>query len=154
LPQRHGASGYGKTCGCACVCARLWCPGRCLYEARVRFTKELFTLLDLCVSSLRRGHANLLCIVPILTDDPRRESELRPQIRNRIVHARHLHTNQITRRLCNLMADAPPSRLHGGNVGPAPAAGMAGRPYVQRLRGRMAKAPPSASIDVTSASDH
>ena len=34
----------------------------------------LFTLLDLCVSSLRRGHANLLCIVPILTDDPRRES--------------------------------------------------------------------------------
>ena len=35
---------------------------------------KLFTLLDLCVSSLRRGHANLLCIVPILTDDPRRES--------------------------------------------------------------------------------
>ena len=27
-----------------------------------------------CVSSLRRGHANLLCIVPILSDDPRRES--------------------------------------------------------------------------------
>ena len=26
------------------------------------------------MSSLRRGHANLLCIVPILTDDPRRES--------------------------------------------------------------------------------
>ena len=25
--------------------------------------KELFTLLDLCVSSLRRGQANLLCIV-------------------------------------------------------------------------------------------
>ena len=38
--------------------------------------KELFTLLDLCVSSLRRGHANLLCIVPILTDDPRRESDI------------------------------------------------------------------------------
>ena len=34
----------------------------------------MVTLLDLCVSSLRRGHANLLCIVPILTDDPRRES--------------------------------------------------------------------------------
>ena len=34
----------------------------------------MFTLLDLGVSSLRRGHANLLCIVPILTDDPRRES--------------------------------------------------------------------------------
>ena len=29
------------------------------------------TLLDLCVSSLRRGHANLLCIVPILADDLR-----------------------------------------------------------------------------------
>ena len=38
--------------------------------------KEFVTLLDLCVSSLRRGHANLLCIVPILTDDPRRESEI------------------------------------------------------------------------------
>jgi len=33
-----------------------------------------FTLLNLCASSLRRGHANLLCIVPNLTDDPRRES--------------------------------------------------------------------------------
>ena len=38
--------------------------------------KTLFTLLDLCVSSLRRGHANLLCIVPILFDDPRRESNI------------------------------------------------------------------------------
>ena len=38
--------------------------------------KKLFTLLDLCVSSLRRGHANLLCIVPILTDDPRRKSTM------------------------------------------------------------------------------
>ena len=36
--------------------------------------EKMFTLLDLCVSSLRRGHANLLCIVPSLTDDPRRES--------------------------------------------------------------------------------
>ena len=34
----------------------------------------MLTLLDLCVSSLRRGHANLLCLVPILTDDPRRKS--------------------------------------------------------------------------------
>ena len=32
--------------------------------------KKIHTLLDLCVSSLRRSHANLLCIVPILTDDP------------------------------------------------------------------------------------
>ena len=36
--------------------------------------KNISTLPDLCVSSLRRGHANLLCIVPSLTDDPRRES--------------------------------------------------------------------------------
>ena len=39
----------------------------------------MITLLDLCVSSLRRGHANLLCIVPILTDDPRRESKRKAQ---------------------------------------------------------------------------
>ena len=43
--------------------------------AQYLFLFLMFTLLDLCVSSLRRGHANLLCIVPILTDDPRRESE-------------------------------------------------------------------------------
>ena len=42
---------------------------------RLQQFKKLCTLLDLCVSSLRRGHANLLCIVPILTDDPRRESK-------------------------------------------------------------------------------
>ena len=43
-------------------------------EARWHFIK-LFTLLDLCATSLRRGHANLLCIiVPSLTDDHRRES--------------------------------------------------------------------------------
>ena len=139
---------------CVCVCACLWCPGCRLYEARMRFTKELFTLLDLCVSSLRRGHANLLCIVPILTDDPRRESDLRLQIRFSIVHAQHLHTNQNPRRLCNRMAEALPFRLDGRNVGSTPAAGMPGRPYVQRLRGLMFKVPPSASIDVTSASGH
>jgi hypothetical protein len=40
----------------------------------LKFREKLVTLLDLCVSSLRRGHANLLCIVPILTDDLRRGS--------------------------------------------------------------------------------
>ena len=39
-----------------------------------RLYQKVFTLLDSCMSSLRRGHANLLCIVPSLTDDPRRES--------------------------------------------------------------------------------
>merc|ERR1711986_47689 len=38
--------------------------------------KKLVSLLDLCVSFLRRGHANLLCIVAILTDDPRKESNV------------------------------------------------------------------------------
>ena len=37
------------------------------------YTHTLFTLLDARVSSLSGGHANLLCIVPSLTDDPRRE---------------------------------------------------------------------------------
>ena len=36
---------------------------------------KLFTLVDLCASSLRRGHASLLCVVPVLTDAPRRESK-------------------------------------------------------------------------------
>ena len=36
----------------------------------------LFTLLDLCVSSLCRGYANTLCIASILTDDPRRTAAL------------------------------------------------------------------------------
>ena len=40
----------------------------------VAMDKKISTLPDSCVSSLRRGHANLLCIVPSLTDDPRRES--------------------------------------------------------------------------------
>ena len=39
------------------------------------------SLLDLRVSSLRGGHANLLCIVPILTDDPRRESHSQEDLR-------------------------------------------------------------------------
>ena len=44
--------------------------------------KKFDTLLDLCVSSLRRGHANLLCIVPILSDDPRRESSRKSIVSN------------------------------------------------------------------------
>ena len=54
----------------------------CLLFKGSRFTPRLaylalwLSLLDLCVSSLRTGHANILCIVPSLTDDPRRESYL------------------------------------------------------------------------------
>ena len=36
--------------------------------------KYMFTLLDVRVSSLHRSHVNLLCLVPSVTDDPRRES--------------------------------------------------------------------------------
>ena len=36
--------------------------------------KTLEPFLELCVSSLRRGHANLLCIVPILSDVRRQDS--------------------------------------------------------------------------------
>ena len=54
-----------------CAFVALDAPSR----RRGQCEKEFVTLLDLCVSSLRRGHANLLCIVPILTDDPRRESD-------------------------------------------------------------------------------
>ena len=55
------------------VCVRGPRVCSCSWEERWG-AKKLCTLLDLCVSSLRRGHANLLCIVPILTDDPRRVS--------------------------------------------------------------------------------
>ena len=64
---------------CACCRGCHYAPdaSRTEYESTPSRTfAKLFTLLDLCVcvSSLRRGHANILCIVPILTDDPRRES--------------------------------------------------------------------------------
>ena len=54
----------------ASACGRVGRPGRVL----IRSILKLFTLLDVCASSLHRGHANILCIVPIITDDPRRES--------------------------------------------------------------------------------
>ena len=62
-------------CVCVCECSRALVPLRPLSKKPTRRQhKKLDTLLDLCVSSLRRGHANLLCIVPILTDDLRRGS--------------------------------------------------------------------------------
>ena len=47
-----------------------------IYATRERMVdklmfKNVILLLELCVSSLRRGHANLLCIVPILPDAPK-----------------------------------------------------------------------------------
>ncbi len=41
-------------------------------------TQKLVHFFNLRVSVLRlRGHANLLCIIPTLSDDPRRESGVR-----------------------------------------------------------------------------
>ena len=40
----------------------------CFYGWQIKKTKKKLDTSRLCVSSLRRGHANLLCIVPILTD--------------------------------------------------------------------------------------
>ena len=50
---------------------------------------ELLKLLDLCVAFLRRGHANLLCIVPNLTDAPRRESARTSYFNPRLQHRTH-----------------------------------------------------------------
>jgi hypothetical protein len=85
----------------------------CLCEAAFRLVlghraKKLFTLLDLCVSSLRRGHANLLCIVPILTDDPRRESNSMRIVRQPVA-MQCVHPS---------MAGARPMRTNRGPHGP------------------------------------
>ena len=58
----------GHLCAAAALCSLL------LRNALAGGWEILFTLLELCVSSLRRGHANILRIAPMLTDDPRRES--------------------------------------------------------------------------------
>ena len=72
-------------------------PSRIQEAGHVTLTgraKKLCTLLDLCVSSLRRGHANLLCIVPILTDDLRRGSN------RRISNAFEIHRRAATFQRC------------------------------------------------------
>jgi hypothetical protein len=37
-----------------------------LFDKWIKFSKKMWNASRFCVSSLRRGHANLLCIVPIL----------------------------------------------------------------------------------------
>ena len=49
-----------------------WSAKFCSIISCRKAQKFLEPFLDLCVSSLRRGHANLLCIVPILSDFVRR----------------------------------------------------------------------------------
>ena len=58
----------------------------CVYCSICVIIIKLFTLLDLCASTLRRGHANLLCIVPMLTDDPRRESNVNSSVTTIIIY--------------------------------------------------------------------
>ena len=67
--ERHGARGWEKATKRESVRE----TGEIAKGRVTLFTKHvstrlqrfnLFTLLDVCVSSLRRGHANLLCIVP------------------------------------------------------------------------------------------
>uniref|UniRef100_T1KXM5 Uncharacterized protein n=1 Tax=Tetranychus urticae TaxID=32264 RepID=T1KXM5_TETUR len=41
-----------------------------IYQFRCRLFKKMWNASRFCVSSLRRGHANLLCIVPILVYVP------------------------------------------------------------------------------------
>ena len=60
-------------------------PGLVVEEGRGGEIIEMLTLLDLCVSSLRRGRANLLCIVQTLTDDPRIESEMQQHCLSTVV---------------------------------------------------------------------
>ena len=52
-----------------------WGVGRAAYDSLVKFRggnmrKKIWNASRICVSSLRRGHANLLCIVPILVYVP------------------------------------------------------------------------------------
>ena len=77
----------------------------CMSCATLAMHKKLVTLLDLCVSSLRRGHANLLCIVPILTDDPRRESRNHVRAKYRI-YMRQLLPKSLLLEVCPMLFDA------------------------------------------------
>ena len=71
-----GSQDTSPNSGCPCLTRRGFRdksePGA---PRRYSAISHLFTLLDVCVSSFPRGHANLLCTVQFLTDDPRRESE-------------------------------------------------------------------------------
>ena len=71
--NRHLKHNHGIANWITAPCIQMLC-----FEPK-RLRKDcccMFTLLDSCVSSWRRGHANLFCIAPVLTDDPRRESKV------------------------------------------------------------------------------
>ena len=72
---------------------------------QARRRKKLVTLLDLCVSSLRRGHTNLLCIVPILSDD--RRSESKKHSNKKLVTLLDLCVSSLRRGHTNLLCIVP-----------------------------------------------
>ena len=80
-----------------CRLCYYWKPLRknCFEAGRTLEKYKKWYILDLCVSSLRRGHANLLCIVPILADDLFRGSNF--EFPKSIYTAKHLFTKV----LCN-----------------------------------------------------
>ena len=96
---------YGcRTDGCRTDGCR-WVQILCL-QGLWGYGYELFTYLGACASSLRRGHANLPCIVPVLTDDLRRESNrvtAEPQT-TKLVIWRLSRTVFIKRRRCVALA--------------------------------------------------
>ena len=80
--------------------------------AKSSLFKKLETHLDLCMSSLRRGNANLLCIVPVCSDDPRRESGRWCISYVHVVpaHATILHISKMTTTPFIFLATATPYR--------------------------------------------
>ena len=78
-PLRRGMSGAWDTWSLTRPSCPEWFA---LSQQRQRHTTvfcRLLTLLDLCSSSLRRAHANILCTVPMLADDTRSESKTNRQ---------------------------------------------------------------------------
>ena len=70
-PVRTPCSTWHVACQHECIVCLKFAAFARFQNAVMGKQKKCVTLPDLCVSSLRRGHANLLCIVPILTDDLR-----------------------------------------------------------------------------------
>ena len=114
---------------------RWFCLGGVLLPAaeRLQRQKKFSTLPDLCVSSLRRGHANLLCIVPILTDDPRRESNSmarwmmnpcrycdQPDDLNRVLVAVPQHTKAKAEKAPSRRLPRPAEKKHNGIIAAVP----------------------------------
>ena len=73
-PREPSRSLLRKNCAYKVLLSSTYQRSYCLTN-KSAFLRKVFSLLDLRASSLRRGHADLLRIAPILTDDPRGESK-------------------------------------------------------------------------------